>query len=189
MRKYALLLVLILGSCAGSTRPPAHQDNACSILDQRHGWLRDMQRSERDWGVPVAVQMATIWKESSFNGRAKPRRTYFLGVFPTGRLSSAEGYAQAVDGTWEWYQKDTKNARARRSSFKDSVDFIGWYMDKSRETLGIATSDTYNQYLAYHEGQAGYRNGSHRNKQWLLDTAREVEAMALRYDIQLQGCT
>jgi len=189
MRRYAILFVLILSSCVSSTRAPVNQDNACSILDQRGSWLREMQQVQRDWGVPVAVQMAVIWKESNFRGRAKTSRTYFLGVFPSGRVSSAEGYAQAIDGTWDWYKRDTGNRRARRSNFGDSVDFIGWYMDQSRQKLGIPTSDPYNQYLAYHEGQAGYRKGSHNSKAWLLDTAREVEAMALRYDLQLQSCT
>ncbi len=189
MRKYAVLFVLVLSSCVGTSRPPTNQENACAILEQRPGWLRDMQKAQRDWGVPVAVQMATIWKESSFRGNAKTRRTYFLGIIPTGRISSAEGYAQAIDGTWDWYKKETGNRRAKRSDFGDSVDFIGWYMNGSYEKLGIARSDAYNQYLAYHQGQAGYRNGSYRGKDWLLGVAREVEAMALRYDIQLQSCT
>lgn len=188
MRKYALLLVLILGSCAGGGKPPVNQDDACSILDQQRGWLRDLQTSEREWGVPVAVQMATIWKESSYRGRVKTRRTYFLGIIPTGRVSSAEGYAQAIDGTWDWYKEETGHRRARRNDFGDATDFIGWYMNLSNRKLGIAPTDAYNQYLAYHEGHAGYRHGSHNSKTWLIGTAREVEAMAIRYAQQLETC-
>ncbi len=189
MRKYAILFMLVLGSCAGGGRPPVNQTDACAVLEQKRGWLKDLQASEREWGIPVAVQMATIWKESSYRGRVKTRRTFFLGIIPTGRISSAEGYAQAVDGTWDWYRKDTGNRRASRNDFGDSTDFIGWYMNKSAQTLGIKPEDAFNQYLAYHEGHGGYRRGSHKDKAWLLSTAREVEAMAIRYSMQLPSCT
>ena len=48
--------------------------------------------------------------------------------------------------------------------------------------------DAYNQYLAYHEGKAGYARGSYRAKAWLPAVARDVEAWAVRYDTQLRTC-
>lgn len=188
MRIFALLLILVLGSCANNSPAPNNQNNACSILEQRRGWLRDMERVERDWGVPVHVQMATIWKESSFRARAKTSRTYFLGSIPTGRISTAYGYPQALDGTWDWYKDETGARRAKRSNFDDAVDFIGWYMDRSERKLGIAKNDAYNQYLAYHEGHGGYARGTYNNKSWLIGVAREVQAMADRYEGQLLNC-
>lgn len=189
MRILALLLVVILGSCAGNGgRAPSDQTNACSILDQRRGWLRDLQASEREWGIPVHVQMATIWKESSYRARAKTSRTYFLGSIPTGRRSSAYGYSQALDGTWDWYREQTGRRGADRDDFDDATHFIGWYMDRSNQVNGIAKNDAYNQYLAYHEGHGGYRSGSYNSKQWLINVAREVQAMADRYESQLPYC-
>ena len=41
------------------------------------------------------------------------------------------GYSQAIKGTWEQYKNETGNTLATRTRFKDSVDFIGWYTDKS----------------------------------------------------------
>ena len=32
---------------------------------------------------------------------------------------------------------------------------------------GVPLHDAYNQYLAYHEGKAGYARGSYRGKSWL----------------------
>lgn len=189
MRIFALLIVATLSSCVSYNKPPSNQDNACSVLDQRRGWLRDMQRSEQRWGVPVHVQMATIWKESSFQSRARTSRKTILWIIPNGRISTAYGYAQVLDGTWDWYRDETGNRRADRDDFDDATDFIGWYMDQSYQRLGIAKNDAYNQYLAYHEGHTGYSRGTYNSKAWLTGVASEVQAMANRYEIQLQSCS
>ena len=190
MRKFALLVALmILGSCSGNGGPaPSNQTDACSILEQRRGWHRDLLESEAKYGIPVPVMMATIWKESSFRARAKPSRTYAFGSIPTGRRSSAYGYSQALDGTWEWYQDETGNHRGDRDDFDDAVDFIGWYLDRSNRVNGIAKDDAYNLYLSYHEGHSGFQRGTYNSKQWLINTAREVQAMATRYESQLPFC-
>ena len=52
--------------------------------------------------------------------------------------SSSFGYSQAVKGTWEQYKKETGNKLASRARFKDSVDFIGWYTNKSENILKIS---------------------------------------------------
>ena len=89
---YALALCLGLAACGGgSNQAPRNLDNACSILEQRPGYLRAFRATERKWGVPVSVQMATIYQESKFVSRARPPRRYKLGVIPMGRQSSALG--------------------------------------------------------------------------------------------------
>jgi len=86
---YALALCLGLAACGGgSNQAPRNLDNACSILEQRPGYLRAFRATERKWGVPVSVQMATIYQESKFVSRARPPRRYKLGVIPMGRQSS-----------------------------------------------------------------------------------------------------
>ena len=35
-----------------------------------------------------------------------------------------------MKGTWEQYKRETNNPLATRVRFKDSVDFIGWYIHK-----------------------------------------------------------
>ncbi len=189
MKYLALIFALVLGSCARDSSPPVQQDNACSILDQRSGWLRAMQKTEANWGAPVHVQMAIIWKESSFRARARTRQVFFLGSIPTGRISSAFGFSQALDGTWGDYRDATGNRRAKRSNFGDASDFIGWYMTNSNRRNNIAMDDAYNQYLAYHEGQGGFARGSYRQKDWLVGVAGQVRNQAARYEDQLQYCT
>lgn len=182
------LVALMVASCGIGGGPPANLDNACAIARDKPQYLRAMQRSERKWGVPVSVQMATIYHESRFVRTARTPRRYVLGLIPAGRQSSAYGYAQAVDGTWEEYQRATGERSARRDRIDDAADFIGWYMDKSSSVLGISKSDARNQYLAYHEGRGGYARGSHRSKSWLLRKADAVAGRAETYASQLASC-
>lgn len=181
--------LLLLVSCGGGDySAPRDLDNACSIVEQRPNYLSAMQRTEARWGVPVPVQMATIYQESKFIGNAKTPREYTLGFIPAGRVSSAYGYSQALDGTWDDYIKATRSHGARRNKIEDATDFMGWYMDQSEQKLGISKWDAENQYLAYHEGQAGYARGSHQAKAWLLRVATEVARRADLYQMQLIAC-
>lgn len=192
MKKLALILVtasFVLTSCSGGgTDAPRNLDNACSIKKQRKSWYKDMVRSERRWGIPVPVMMATIYQESKFDGKARTPYKWKLGVIPMGRQSSAYGYAQALDGTWDWYRKETGNRNAKRDRFDDAVDFMGWYMNESNERNGIAKHDAYNQYLAYHDGHTGFKRGTYRNKTWLVRVAGTVQDRAILYSSQLSRC-
>ncbi len=183
-----LSLLLLLVSCGGKYSAPRNLDNACSIVDQRPKYLSAMKRTERKWGVPVHVQMATIYQESKFIGNARTPQRFALGVIPRGRQSSAFGYSQALDGTWEDYQRATRRYGARRNKITDATDFMGWYMDQSEKKLGLSKWDAKSQYLAYHEGQGGYSRGSHLQKSWLLRVAAEVENRAEMYQLQLIAC-
>ncbi len=109
------LLVLVAACGSGNYSAPRNLDNACSIVSQRPNYLKAMQRTERKYGVPVAVQMATIYQESKFIGNARTPHQFALGIIPMGRQSSAYGYSQALDGTWEEYQQvDPKPPRQTR---------------------------------------------------------------------------
>ncbi|MDX2483260.1 MAG: lytic transglycosylase [Pseudodonghicola sp.] len=184
-----LIIVLLLASCGGGYKaPPRNLDNACSILAQRPKYKRAFRATERKWGVPMHVQMAVIHQESKFRSDARTPFRYKLGVIPMGRASSAYGYSQALDGTWEEYQKATGHRRAKRDRMRDASDFMGWYMTRSYERNGISLTDARNQYLAYHEGHTGYSRGSHKSKSWLLRVASDVEQRASTYRAQLKSC-
>lgn len=184
-------LALFVAGCGGGSgrfQAPRNLDNACALASERPNYLRAMQRAERRWGVPVHVQMATFHQESRFIGNARTPYRFALGVIPMGRQSSAFGYSQALDGTWDEYRRATGNRRASRTNINDAADFMGWYMNRSRDRNGIALSDARNQYLAYHEGHAGYARGSYRSKSWLLGVADGVARRAEMYRGQLASC-
>ena len=184
--------VFLFMSCSDRGRmaeedPPTRQDDICAIFDQRPHWRAPIYASARKWGAPVPVQMAIIWRESSFRSKVRPPQRVFMGV-ATGHISSAYGFAQAIDGTWEWYRRETGNMGAERTYWRDATDFVGWYMAKSFAMNGVGMHDAFNQYLAYHEGHTAHRNGSYRAKPWLTEVAAQVAGQAARYRGQLRLC-
>jgi len=185
----ALILLVFVASCGSREyAAPRNLDNACSIVEQRPKYLAAMRKSERKWGVPIAVQMATIYQESKFIGNARTPHQYVLGVIPMGRQSSAYGYSQALDGTWDEYREQQGARRAQRDDIEDATDFMGWYMHETTRRLGISKTDARNQYLAYHEGRTGFARQSYEAKPWLLRVASQVGDRAVLYDAQLRAC-
>ncbi len=192
MRRWLLLAALVAAaSCSsGVERPPSTVVDACRMKAERPHWFKAMRQTEAKWGVPVHIQLATISRESSFVGDARPTKRERSFIFFTREVprSSAYGYAQAIDGTWEWYQRETGRRRAKRTSFADASDFIGWYMTTTQRRNGVSVHDAYNQYLAYHEGHTGFARGNHARKGWLPPVARDVQNWANRYQAQLLAC-
>ena len=186
----ALIVLLLVASCGGSrdATAPRSLDDACAILAQRPHFVRAFRDTERRWKVPTHVQMATIYQESKFIGNARTPFRYTLGILPMGRQSSAYGYAQALDATWDEYREATGNRGAKRDDIRDATDFMGWYMNLTQERNGISLSDARNQYLNYHEGHSGYRRGTHNSKSWLLRVSGEVGQRSELYKAQLQSC-
>ncbi len=182
-----LAVLALLAGCA-RPGPPSVPDDACAIFREYREWYADTSAVYRRWGVPVHVQLAIVHQESRFDSEARPPQGKLFWFIPWGRASSAFGYAQAIDATWDRYRSDTGNRWASRDQFADAVDFIGWYCDVSHRELGIAKDDAYGQYLAYHEGHQGFRKRSYRKKSWLMSVARKVQALAARYKGQLQNC-
>ena len=124
--------------------------------------------------------------ESDFDWLAKPQRQKLFKVIPFKRPSSSFGYSQAVKGTWEQYKNETGNKLATRARFKDSVDFIGWYTNKTNSILNIPLQDAFKQYIAYHEGWGNYKN--YNNNKKVINLANRVEKQSNIYKKQLLEC-
>ena len=174
------LVITIICLAACSTAPPQNINNVCEMYDEYYDWYIAADAVFEKWRIPHHVTMAFIHQESKWE--------WFLWIIPTGRASSAFGYAQALDGTWEEYQEKADNWGADRDDFEDAVDFIGWYNHKSLIRNKMNPHDAYNLYLAYHEGQGGFERKTYRNKTWLLNVAKKVEKRSRMYQRQLQGC-
>ena len=167
---------------------PKNQEDACSIIKQKKSWRTALKKTERRWGISPGMQLAFIKTESNFRPTARTQRKYFLGLIPSGRISSAYGYSQALDGTWKEYKESTGNRYHRRSNFAHSTNFIGWYADKTKRLLGISKNNAYLQYLAYHQGQAGFKTGAYKNKKGLLKVANKTAFNKKKFDRQLKKC-
>jgi hypothetical protein len=185
----ALIIVLLVASCGGGqSSAPRDLDNACTILKQRPEYYKAFRKVERKWGVPIHVQMATIYQESKFVADARTPFKYVLGVIPMGRQSSAYGYSQALDATWDEYRRAENRRTAKRDRIRDASDFMGWYMTQSKDRNGIPLSDARNQYLAYHEGHTGYSRQTYNRKAWLVAVAGKVDSRSAMYREQISSC-
>lgn len=180
------IMALMLAACA--TSPPRNPLNLCAVFAEKSAWRTSARQAQGQWGIPVSVLMATIYHESSYRHDARPPKRYVLGFIPWGRLSSAYGYSQALESTWEEYVSTQNRWFASRESFADAIDFVAWYHDGSRLALGLRADDMRNLYLAYHEGRTGYARGYYRRKPWLMAYANRVQNTEQRYRQQLTAC-
>ena len=180
------LIILSLFLICGCSSIPANTSNSCKIFNERYLWYKHTKKVEQKWGTPIHVQLAIIKMESDFDWLAKPARQKIFKVIPYKRPSSSFGYSQAVKGTWEQYKKETGNKLATRVRFKDSVDFIGWYTNKTETILNISKKDAFKQYLAYHEGWGNYKYYKKNKK--VIKLAKKVQKQSETYKKQLLRC-
>ena len=181
--KLTILFFVLLTGCSSV---PSNTSNSCSIFDERYLWYKHTKKVEQKWGTPIYIQLAIIKMESDFDWLAKPARQKIFKVIPFKRPSSSFGYSQAIKGTWEQYKSETGNKLAIRVRFKDSVDFIGWYTNKTEKILKISKKDSFKQYVAYHEGWGNYKN--YKNNQKVILLAKKVQKQSDKYKKQLSGC-
>jgi len=186
IRDNKLLFLFIFFLISACSSIPKNTADVCSIFSERYLWYKHAKKVEKKWGTPIYIQLAIIKMESDFDWLAKPPRQKIFKIIPFKRPSSSLGYSQAVKGTWEQYKKETNNKLATRVRFKDSVDFIGWYTDKTEKLLKISKKDVYRQYLAYHEGWGNYKN--YKNNQKVIILAKKVTKQANEYRKQLKKC-
>jgi hypothetical protein len=187
LRLPALSLFLLLGLVGcGST---VDTDDLCSLLAEYPDWRAPLQQASVDSGVAPVVLLAIMRHESNFESDARPYKRWLFDLLPTDEpLSSAYGYAQALDSTWVEYQQIRRRPDAQRDEFADAVDFMGWYLQRAVRALQIAPDDARELYLAYHQGITGYREARYEGKRLLLDAADRVEHTAKKYAAQWTHC-
>ena len=183
VNKFIILTLALLTGCSSI---PNNTANSCSIFNERYLWYKHTKKVEEKWGTPIYIQLAIIKMESDFDWLAKPARQKIFKVIPYKRPSSSFGYSQAVKGTWEQYKKETGNKLAIRVRFKDSVDFIGWYTNKTESILKISKKDAFKQYLAYHEGWGNFKYYKKNKK--VIRLAKKVQKQSNIYKNQLSKC-
>ena len=178
------ILFLLLVSCSSI---PSNTSDGCSIFSEKYLWYKFAKKTEKKWGTPIHIQLAIIKMESDFDWLARPERQKIFKIIPYKRPSSSLGYSQAVKGTWKQYKEETGNKLASRVLFKDSVDFIGWYTNKTYQILKISKKDAFKQYIAYHEGWGNYKHYKKNKK--VIGLARKVQKNSKIYKKQLSQCS
>ncbi len=184
-RNYFLVFGLLFLTACSSI--PQNTSDGCSIFSERYLWYKHAKKTEKKWGTPINLQLAIIKMESDFDWLAKPARQKLFKIIPYKRPSSSFGYSQAIKGTWKQYKDETGNKYALRTRFKDSVDFIGWYTNKTEKILKVSKKDAFRQYIAYHEGWGNYKN--YKSNQKVIVLAKKVEGYSNKFKKQLNKCS
>lgn len=184
----SLLMLFGLVSSCMSLRQPSNTANLCTIFAEKSFWYRHAVNAEKRWNIDKTLLMAVIKQESSFVRDARPPRSRILGLIPWKRPTTAYGYAQAINETWDDYKERNKRPRANRTNFRDAIDFVGWYLDMATTTANVKHDDARNLYLTYHEGVAGYQSGNWKDNKKLLVAATKVSETTKEYEKQLADC-
>ena len=179
------IILLFLTSCSSVPKYPA---DACKIFGEKYLWYKHAKKSSDKYGAPIHIILAFVDKESGFNRWAKPKRTKLFKIIPYKRPSSSFGYSQAVKKTWEQYKKETDNPLALRTRFKDSVFFIGLYINKTNKINKVPYDDPYRQYLNYYLGWGSYSNQAYKTDKKAIILAKSVQKKSKIYKSQLKEC-
>tara|TARA_B100001996_G_C18554121_1_gene552046 strand:- start:341 stop:949 length:609 start_codon:yes stop_codon:yes gene_type:complete len=185
INKLVLVILFLLTACSSI---PKYPQNACKIFGQNYLWYKSIKKSSEIYGAPIHVILAFVNKESGFKRWAKPPRKKLFKIIPYKRPSSSFGYSQAVNKTWELYKTETNSPLALRTRFRDSVMFIGWYINKTKKINKIPVNDSYRQYLNYYLGWGNYAKKVYKTDQNAIIYAKSVEKQAKIYKNQLNEC-
>ena len=180
-----LIVLFFLTSCSSV---PKYPSDACKIFSEKYLWYKHAKNSSEKYGAPIHIILAFVNKESGFNRWAKPKRTKLFKIVPYKRPSSSFGYSQAVKKTWELYKEETNNPLALRTRFKDSVMFIGWYINKTNKINKIPKNDSYRQYLNYYLGWGSYAKKTYKTDKKAVIYAKSVQKQSKIYKSQLREC-
>ena len=183
---YLGLVITLMSGCQ-HTAPRSDIHNACELFEEKFDWYRYHHKARREHGIPVWLQLSFVHMESGFKGHAVPVKEKKNGRV-TKTWSSAEGYAQALNGVWGEYKQARPSWLRSRNYYADSIDFMGWYLHRCHVHAGIAKTDPYNMYLCYHEGISGFKKGSYKKKKVIIAYAKKTDILARKYYQQLKGC-
>ena len=179
------IIFFFIASCSSF---PKYPQNACKIFGQNYLWYKSAKKSSETYGVSIHIILAFVNKESGFNRWARPKRNKLFKIIPYKRPSSSFGYSQAVNKTWDLYKIETDSPLALRTRFKDSVMFIGWYMNKTHKINKIPFNDSYRQYLNYYLGWGNYTNKTYKSDKKAIIFAKSVQKQSNIYRNQLKEC-
>ena len=180
--KFVILIFLTI-SCSSI---PSNTANSCTIFDEKYLWYKHAKKVEQKWGTPIYIQLAIIKMESDFDWLANQQDRKFLKSYLSKDRRVHLVILKRLKGPGNNIKKETGNKLATRARFKDSVDFIGWYTNKTESLLKISKKDAFKQYLAYHEGWGNYKYYKKNKK--VIGLAKKVERQSDIYKKQLFKC-
>jgi len=138
--------------------------------------------------VTIGTHLAIIEQESAFRANAQADQRSWWQWWQSQQKISAYGWAQATDATWQTFEQ-AEQKKAWRSSYRDSVRFIDWYVSRLSKQLTIATDDVAQLYMAYHLGANGYRKAKATLQTHpMYPVAQRVALRSKQFDQQWPKC-
>lgn len=186
MKRVLLILSLIQVYSWAGLRPVDYDRRICHVIKSNFGWTRSIKSASRRHDVSPGLLLSIIYHESGFQNQARPKPSKILGFIPW-QVSTAYGYGQIKNETWDWYKSHNPGWFQSRTNFSDTLDFIGWYYQLflKKSSTNLVHRDFY---LAYHEGLGGYSRKSYEGNSWLIDKANKVALRAELYNEALREC-
>jgi|AntRauTorckE5430_2_1112549.scaffolds.fasta_scaffold00318_18 hypothetical protein len=184
--KASFILFMLSFSSFAKLQPVDYDRRICHVIQSNWGWARALKRVSKDYDISPGLLLSVIYHESGFRPNVRPKPYMVFGVIPW-QVSSAYGYGQIKQETWDWYKSHNPGWFQSRTQFPDTLNFIGWYYSlflKKTETKTVHRDF----YLAYHEGLGGYQRGTYHGNDWLIKKAESVALRAKLYDEKLNDC-
>ena len=142
--------------------------NICDYYYQYPNRYRSQKTLAAQGMLPLTDVHAILLSESSLEAFSAPRGSFFQKP-----KSTAYGYAQVVDGTWQDFTEGHPENWLFRVNFYDSVAFIQWYRMAHGHLL--RSTRLYDYYLLYHDGPKHYIARSFKSQK----LAQKVEHLAM----------
>ena len=147
----AALLALLVAACAPSV--PDRQQDLCAIFQQHPDWYDYAKDAEDEWGVPAPHPHGLRPPRIELPQRCAAAPQVRPLDHPVGPRVFRQGIRA---GAGPCLERTTRPSAARSSAAArtwktPSTSSAGTTTRTSRQ-LGIAKTDAYNLYLAYHEG-------------------------------------
>jgi hypothetical protein len=179
---------LLLASC--TTTPPRNVDDACAIFAEYGDWFADAKAASQRWGCRSRYCWRSSIRNRPFAPTPEPPRTWYLGFIPGPRPSSAYGYSQALDGTWDRYTAATGNVMApiATSSPMPWISSAGTSTKPPCATASPNVATPITNIWLITKARAALPRALTGKKPWLMERARKVSRQAARYGSQLARC-
>lgn len=148
----------LITACSSSDVKQNNAPSVCTLLEQNDDWIAPLLVAERDYGIPIVVQLTLL--------EFPPRNDADKKVLP--RV-----------GSWDEFRLASERWGADPRKIDDAVTFVAWYASMTRQRNELADDAAGEHYLALRLGHGAY----HRFERGSLV---QLEAEAVRLDRRAQ---
>ena len=169
----SVLRVFLFGCCslllAGCWGSGVKNDtiSICEQLDDNDEWIMPLLRAEKQFSTPISVQLSLL----EFPGPGRGGK-----------------YVYARSGDWDEFRMRTERWDASAESMDDSINYVAWFSQQSRERNQIDGHAAGEHFLSMRLGHGAYHRMERGSLPDLERTAEQVSMRAQRWRSELMLC-